>query len=388
MGKTIGRKLVDVSQKARGRMALRYELEVIPYLCSEIPDGVTYCSFAWERGSKLFVTEAEPVNPNSHAVFWKQYLRQTATMYKDGPELRPKDFAFKVQSVKPAAKGVQEKRKTVGKVHINLAQFCSEALDAQPQEMLLHLKPAGKLKVSIKATWLKNVTIDADAMTEVTATYADSQYDDEEEEYGEEEQEQEEPEEDWGGRKGGRKGRKQRPEDEQDLSGFDPNTGEPLPRDGEGASTSGYGEEYDEDGNPIRKSRRKGRRSRHSRREGSIPEGDDGGQEGDYGDPGGAGDEDRGGRRKAASSKGDGSRPKLQVYQGAKGANGAAPTGPGGLQMDSGKQLHKSGWRDYLCCCLPRRGPAEDPLEGDSLIDKGRLSSSAPGGTGGGRSGR
>ncbi len=99
MTKTIGRRVVDIGQKARGRMALRYELEVIPYLCGmaasgcsplsppisplppslapgDLPDDVTHCSFAWERGTKLFVTEAEPVNPNTHAVFWKQYLRQ------------------------------------------------------------------------------------------------------------------------------------------------------------------------------------------------------------------------------------------------------------------------------------------------------------------------
>lgn len=36
------------------------------------------CSFAWERGSKVFVTEAEAVNPNTRACFWKQYLRQVS----------------------------------------------------------------------------------------------------------------------------------------------------------------------------------------------------------------------------------------------------------------------------------------------------------------------
>ena len=28
----------------------------------------------------------------------------------------------------------------IGKVHLNLAQFCSESLDGTPQEMMLHLK--------------------------------------------------------------------------------------------------------------------------------------------------------------------------------------------------------------------------------------------------------
>lgn len=222
MGKTIGRKLVDISQKARGRQALRYEFEVIPYFCGEsqvplclvrpghaqplcvhchcmhhvlsvcqghapwcrgsdlpspprtrvqqvvgqpswflllptqltdahaswaplllnflgdIPDGVEKVLFAWERGSKLFVTDAENVNSNTHAVFWKQYLRQAATIYKENNEFLPKEFSFKVQSVKTKSKG--DERKTVGKVHVDLAQFCTEQSDAQPQEVFLQLK--------------------------------------------------------------------------------------------------------------------------------------------------------------------------------------------------------------------------------------------------------
>ncbi|GFR42382.1 hypothetical protein Agub_g3068 [Astrephomene gubernaculifera] len=379
MGKTIGRRMVDIGQKARGRMALRYELEVIPYLCGDLPDGVTHCSFAWERGSKLFVTEAEPVNPNTHAVFWKQYLRQTATMYKDHQELLPKDYTFKVQSVKLGSKPGDEKRKTVGKVHVNMAQFCSEALDAQPQEILLHLKPSGKLKVSIKATWLSHATLDADAMTEVTAPsmYADSHY------------EEEEDEEEGGARK----------REEQDLSGFDPETGEPLPahsRHVAGASCSGAGEEYDEEGNPLpgRRNRKQRRRSRRARSQGEsgIPEdaesayGGENGEEGtrDYGDPGGeeggggreAGDDHHGGegrgRRGRAGSragKGEG-RSRLQVY-GA--TDRTAPMEGGGtsggvLRLEVGRQVFRPGWRDYLCCCLPRHGPPEDPLEADSLL--------------------
>ncbi|KAG2442068.1 hypothetical protein HYH02_009859 [Chlamydomonas schloesseri] len=385
-------------------MPLRYELEIIPYLCGDIPDGVSHCSFAWERGSKLFVTEPEPVNAASRACFWKQYLRQTATMYKEGAELLPKDYAFKVQSVKPGSKAGQEKRKTIGKVHINLAQFCSESLDAQPQEVMLHLKPVGKLKVCIKATWLRNARVDADAMTEVTGAsmYADSHYDDDDEEgaggYGEGE---------------GEEGYGRHAEEEQDLSGFDPETGEPLHRKsrrgrrGAGdAGTSGQhggedGEEdgeqqYDEEGNPIprrsRRGARKGGRRHRSRHGEGIPEdGTFGGEEGeehgggDYGDPGGGGHGEEGeganaagGRRGrkgpgSAASKGEG-RAKLKTYPGSS----QAPTGPGGLQIEAGRQVHKAGWRDYLCCCLPRRGPAQDPLEGDSLLSKGRLDSSAP----------
>lgn len=32
--------------------------------------------FAWERGSKLFVTESQKVNSTTKAVFFKQYLHQ------------------------------------------------------------------------------------------------------------------------------------------------------------------------------------------------------------------------------------------------------------------------------------------------------------------------
>jgi hypothetical protein len=72
------RKLVDIAQKARGRTALKYELEVIPFFAGELPSGLEKVSFAWERGSKLFTTDAQPVNPHTRAVFWKQYLRQVS----------------------------------------------------------------------------------------------------------------------------------------------------------------------------------------------------------------------------------------------------------------------------------------------------------------------
>ncbi|GLC34692.1 hypothetical protein PLESTB_001233800 [Pleodorina starrii] len=393
--KTIGRRVVDIGQKARGRMALRYELEVIPYLCGDVPSDVTHCSFAWERGSKLFVTEAEPVNPNTHAVFWKQYLRQTATIYKDHTELLPKDYAFKVQSVKPGSKAGEEKRKTVGKAHVNLAQFCSEALDAQPQEVLLHLKPCGKLKVSIKATWLRNAAVDSDALTEVTAPsmYADSQYDEEEEAQGEEAQQ----------------------EKEQDLSGFDPETGEPLPnhrrsRGDIGASTSGDPDEQHESGHSAHTRKSKKHRRRRKMRtynEDGIPEdgesgyGGQGGEEGahEYGDPGGGGEDEgeyagaggdgaegggggRRGRAGSKASKGEG-RPRLQVYGARPNGVDSGPGGGGGgagLHIEAGRQIVKAGWRDYLCCCLPRTGPAEDPLEGDNLLAKGALQGGGAGG--------
>jgi hypothetical protein len=70
--------MVDIAQKARGRTPLKYELEVIPFFAGELPSGLEKVSFAWERGSKLFTTYSQPVNPHTRAVFWKQYLRQVS----------------------------------------------------------------------------------------------------------------------------------------------------------------------------------------------------------------------------------------------------------------------------------------------------------------------
>jgi len=42
----------------------------------ELPSGLEKVSFVWERGAKMFITDAEAVNPHTRAAFWKQYLRQ------------------------------------------------------------------------------------------------------------------------------------------------------------------------------------------------------------------------------------------------------------------------------------------------------------------------
>lgn len=42
----------------------------------ELPSGLDKVCFAWERGSKLFTTTAEAVNPHTRAVFWQQFLKQ------------------------------------------------------------------------------------------------------------------------------------------------------------------------------------------------------------------------------------------------------------------------------------------------------------------------
>ena len=78
-----------------------------------------------------------------------------------------KDYAFKLQTVSASAKGSDD-RKTVAKVHIDLAPFCTGQTDPKPVEKSLQLKPWGKLKVSIKACWIKDAKIDPEQMTEVS----------------------------------------------------------------------------------------------------------------------------------------------------------------------------------------------------------------------------
>lgn len=42
----------------------------------ELPSGLGKVCFTWERGSKVFTTSAEAVNPATRAVFWQQFLKQ------------------------------------------------------------------------------------------------------------------------------------------------------------------------------------------------------------------------------------------------------------------------------------------------------------------------
>ncbi|MEW5320199.1 MAG: hypothetical protein WDW38_011291 [Sanguina aurantia] len=193
----------------------------------ELPAGVTKVLFAWERGTKVFMTDEEPVNANTHAAFWKQYLKQrspaapglcvctfpsvlqdsrsltlppppphdwslqTATMYATGTgsSVEPKDYAFKVQSIKEGGTGEAD-RKTIGKIHVDLAQFCTGQTDPAPTDIYLQLnplplavltplgachtlrRPHGKLKISIKASFLRDARFD-DTLTELSGNPSD-----------------------------------------------------------------------------------------------------------------------------------------------------------------------------------------------------------------------
>ncbi|KAL6754969.1 hypothetical protein V8C86DRAFT_2688664 [Haematococcus lacustris] len=328
---SLGRKLQNAAQKARGRQALQYQFEVIPYFVGEIPSGIERVLFAWERGGKLFVTDAETVNQTTHAVFWKQYLRQTATIYKDADGMQKKEYTFKVQSVVKGSKG-EDERKTLGKVKVDLAAFCTGELDPTPQDVFLQCRPHGKLKVSIKAAWVKNLHLDPDAMTEVTE--------------GTEVTEQ-------SGASTSRKAHHhhhQAPDraeaDEQDLSGFDP----------EQADDAAAGAQPQSEQRPGsgRSKKQKQRRVRDHHIPDEIPE--------DYDLPV---DPEEVERIKSEQEHQDPAAALAQYKQRSQAKlQGQAPEAPG-------HRLQTTSWKDYVCCCCgPRFQPLDGQEEATLLADK------------------
>lgn len=63
---------------------------------------------------------------------------QTATLYKDSGRLLPKEYTFKIQNVRGS--GDSSSRKTIGKIKVDMSQFCSEETAPVPQEVFLQLK--------------------------------------------------------------------------------------------------------------------------------------------------------------------------------------------------------------------------------------------------------
>lgn len=63
---------------------------------------------------------------------------QTCTMYKEGGRILPKEFSFKIQNVR--GNGAEASRKTIGKIKVDMAQFCTADEAAVPQEVYLQLK--------------------------------------------------------------------------------------------------------------------------------------------------------------------------------------------------------------------------------------------------------
>jgi hypothetical protein len=63
---------------------------------------------------------------------------QTCTMYKEAGRILPKEFSFKIQNVRGS--GEHAVRKTIGRIKVDMAQFCTADETAVPQEMYLQLK--------------------------------------------------------------------------------------------------------------------------------------------------------------------------------------------------------------------------------------------------------
>lgn len=63
---------------------------------------------------------------------------QTCTMYKEGGRILPKEFSFKIQNVRGS--DAHAVKKTVGKIKVDMAQFCAADELPVPQEVYLQLK--------------------------------------------------------------------------------------------------------------------------------------------------------------------------------------------------------------------------------------------------------
>ncbi|KAF8068253.1 hypothetical protein HT031_001940 [Scenedesmus sp. PABB004] len=163
-------KLVEIAHKARGRTPLKYELELIPFFAGAERRQLPAPGGARRGRSARGAAEA-------CAAGCRGRLR-TATLYRDdGGRLLPKEYSLKIQHVRGgerggSAGGGHEARRTVGKIKLDVAPFCAAAAEAGgtgvPQEVFLQLKPAGKLKLSVKAVWLRDARVDLDALTEAS----------------------------------------------------------------------------------------------------------------------------------------------------------------------------------------------------------------------------
>lgn len=63
---------------------------------------------------------------------------QTATIYRDNGRLLAKEYSFKIQHARGSDSTAV--RKTVGKIKIDMSQFCTEDTAPIPQEVFLQLK--------------------------------------------------------------------------------------------------------------------------------------------------------------------------------------------------------------------------------------------------------
>jgi hypothetical protein len=90
-------------------------------------------------------------------------LLQTSTIYKVENTLLPKEYKFKVQVIRETH-GIgfhhhgepHQRRKTVARTKVNLAEYCTLSTTAAAQIVDVPLTPQGSLTLSIRAVWLQN----------------------------------------------------------------------------------------------------------------------------------------------------------------------------------------------------------------------------------------
>ncbi|KAK9903423.1 hypothetical protein WJX75_005200 [Coccomyxa subellipsoidea] len=164
MVSSVGRRFLDAKQKLKGRQPLRFQLELIPYFAEGVPSNIKKASFLWQRGPKLQVTDLVE-KATDGIVHWDQVLKQTSTMYRDGNDFAQKEYSFKLQGVK--GEGKDEKPTTFAKTQIDLAAYCS-CETSGTRELIVELRPSGRLHVGVVATWLKNSAPEQDSLTDLS----------------------------------------------------------------------------------------------------------------------------------------------------------------------------------------------------------------------------
>lgn len=91
-----------------------------------------------------------------HCCCW---CHQTSTVHKQGHLLLPKDYTFKVQLIRESSSRVfseQQRRKTIARTKLNMAEFCSNIATPAASEVVVPLHPRGSLKLTIRAVWLQH----------------------------------------------------------------------------------------------------------------------------------------------------------------------------------------------------------------------------------------
>lgn len=131
-----------------GQQALKFTFDISPVECVDMVTTAKKVRFAMVRSpTKIFETSTVPVEAGKAK--WDETLHFTATVYKSGNTLVPKEYSFKVQE--PV--GVRKKFKTVAKVKFNMADFCSPDPTGLAKELQVQLHPAGVLTVRIATQW-------------------------------------------------------------------------------------------------------------------------------------------------------------------------------------------------------------------------------------------